>query len=112
MSVTSDQALRETEILVLRQMSDNLIRLNHRLDGYEDKQDKIFQYIGEIKTTLAVQTERQLVVNEIKVRLDDLERHHQQSQGAHNLVRWLKDFGPWIGTIILLAWGLFIRKPA
>lgn len=118
MSVTSDQALRESELLVLRGLHDSLNHMNGRLDSHEEKQDKIFGYISKIDRDLAVMAERQLATGEMKIamrelsgRLDELEDVHNKQIGAATFVTWLKDFGPWIGTLVLLAWGLFVRKP-
>lgn len=103
---SSDQVAREAEIMLLRTMARTLETMNATLLTHGSD-------IGSIRLDVALVKERQLVHGEVKKDVDDLkakisllEARNTRQDGAYSLVTMLKDFGPWLFGLLVLAWGL------
>lgn len=95
MPVPDEHALRQFEIEALRQITDNLRRLN---DG-QAEQGKVLHSIDNRLTRIESATVS-ADVETLKTKVDALERDKDRREGAMGLATWFKDFGPWLLAII------------
>lgn len=109
---TSEQVAREAEIMLLRAMNRSLEAMTGEMMAHRND-------IGGIKTDIAVIKERQLqnaVLRdsylELERKVDALQARNDKQDGVMSFATLLKDFGPWAVSLLLLAWGLFTRKPS
>lgn len=96
MPVSDEHALRQFEIEALRQITDNLRRLN---DG-QVEQGKVLHSID----TRLVRIESNSLDSAVKLlitKVDILEADKDRRAGALGFVAWLKDFGPWLLAIMM-----------
>lgn len=108
MAVSSEHALREAELLTLRQISDAMRVTNDSLKATNKTIEGLRDDVGDARERL-VRIEAQ---NEARVDLRDevesLKKDLQQRIGAGKLFTLLKDFTPWIlglGAAMLAAAG-------
>jgi hypothetical protein len=71
-----------------------------------------------MQTDIAVIKERQTTiatlrdtVTKLEGKVTALESRNLKQDGAMGMMEILKQFGPWILSLLVLAWGLFQRKP-
>ena len=111
--VEQDEQLiaKQAEILALRQMTDTLKTISTELVQHRE-------LLGDMRTDIAVMKEQNKSMEDMRetqqkqdARLLVLEQRQQQWDGANNAVKWLREFGPWIVSLFVLAWGLFERSP-
>jgi hypothetical protein len=74
--------------------------------------------MAQMKTDIAVIKERQAQNADFRDALDAmraeilaLKARNDKQDGAYSLATAAKEFGPWLFSLLALAWGLFVRKP-
>ena len=104
MPVSDDKAAKLIEIEALRQIADNLKRLNDRSDEH------IKLLHGMDARLIRIESNRvDSRVEELEKKVDDLQSERDMRRGAMGLAQWLKDFGPWLlavllGILALVGW--------
>ncbi len=98
--------LHHAEILTLRQITTNLEGIAKELQA--SRAD-----MTEMKVDVAIIKERQTQTSELKEKIaaleqkvDLLEARNTKQDGAYTFVAMLKDFGPWLFGLFVLAWSL------
>lgn len=106
---TSEQVAREAEIVLLRSMSGTMETIAAELTAHRAD-------LGTMKTDIAVIKVRQEqsakmedLCKDLRADIDALKARNQQQDGAMTFAGLLRDFGPWVVSLLLLAWGLFAR---
>lgn len=103
MPVSEEHALRQFEIEALRQITDNLKRLN-------DKMDKQGEQINGLDVRMARMesqgvdgdlAEVRAMLLRVKDRLAILEADKSRREGAMGMFEWLSKFGPWLLALAL-----------
>lgn len=111
MPVTTEEALRKAEMMAFRQMTDTLRAVQEELASHRAQMGTIGQDIAVIKERQTTMSEIKDDMESVKERLLVLEMRNARQDGAVTFVTFLKDFGPWLFGLLVLAWGLFSRKP-
>lgn len=96
MAVSSEHALREAELLTLRQISDAINLTNERLGRLDTG-------VADARERLARMESNSASISELKEEVEALKSDLQQRKGAGILLTWLKDFTPWILGIAVAA---------
>lgn len=72
----------------------------------------------EIKVDIAIIKERQTTAavlredfNRMEARLKKMETRDAEQDGAYKGLHFVKDFGPWLLSLAVLAWGFLARSP-
>jgi hypothetical protein len=97
MPVSDDHALRQFEIEALRQITDNLRRLN-------DGQTKIVDSLHSMDARL-IRIESASVsaeVAELKGKVEVLEKDHHHRLGAKGFAEWMLRYGPTLAGFLIL----------
>jgi DNA repair ATPase RecN len=106
--VSTADAAQLATIQALRQVSDSMNAIGRRMDRQGETLDDIQRRVIRLEEA---RTSHQ--IDELKQELDDarqrlalLESERDHRRGALSLVKWLKDYTPWLLAITLaaLAW--------
>lgn len=96
MAVSDENASQLIEIEAMRQIVDNLRRLNDR----SEEQSKLMHNMDK-RLDRIEQNKLDRMVEKIVERVDALERKEDRREGAMGLAKWVKDFGPWLLAVLL-----------
>lgn len=117
MTIDESGILKQAELMALREMSNTMKRISDELVSQRDKHEVVVQTLSDIRTDIAVMQEANKAVAEIKadvanldLRMKVIEARNQQIDGATNFVKWLREFGPWLFSMLVMAWALFSKK--
>ncbi len=90
MSVSEDHALRQMEIQALRQITDNLSRLNTSFDKLHDAVQGVDRRLIRIESN-----KLEPAVEKLRNEVDQLKDERSQRIGAMNLGQWIVKLAPW-----------------
>lgn len=101
---------REAELMTLRQMSASLATITNELIAHRESMGTMKEDIAVIKVRQEASAALSKAFDEIKAEIELLKARNLRQDGAYSFVTILKDFGPWLVSLIILAWGLFERQ--
>lgn len=112
MSVSEDHALREAELLTLRQIANALENTNRRLEGMQESLNDARERLVRIESTTVDATVADLSekLGKALQRIDMLEADLDQRRGASKLVEALHKFGPWLLGMAAAVYTLMLGK--
>lgn len=106
----SDEAIfRESEVMVLRNISDTLAAINSELADNRKMMGKMVTDVAVLMDRERGHIEMKEVLEDFRRRIENIETRNAQQDGALNFATVLKDFGPWIISIAALIWA-YVRK--
>lgn len=103
--------LHHAEILTLRQIGATLEGITAELQGSRKDMTDIKVDVAVIKERQQQNAKLEEKVLQLEIKVDTLETRNAQQDGAYTMVTALKEFGPWLISLAVLAWGLFARSP-
>lgn len=111
MPVSDEHALRQFEIEALRQITDNLRRMNDRLDRQAESQAEQGKVLHSIDSRLIRIESNKLepTVEKLQQDVEELKQDKDRRDGALGLAQRLPSSVPWLLTVIsacaaLVAW--------
>lgn len=96
MPVTDEHALRQFEIEALRQITDNLKRLNEKMDKQSDDIRSIDARLIRIESNSVSAS-----VQKLETEMESIKAERNRREGAFGLVEWL--FKNWPGILGFFA---------
>jgi hypothetical protein len=99
--------LHHAEILTLRQITTNLEAIAQELQASRRDMTEMKVDVAIIKERQTQSVELKQKISALEGKVDVLELRNTKQDGAYSLVALLKDFGPWIFGLLVLAWSLF-----
>lgn len=93
MAVSSEHALREAELLTLRQISDALNTTNDRLG-------RIDISVSDARERLARMEVNNDSIKHLKAEVALLKADLEQRKGAGLLMKWLREYAPWLAFLV------------
>ena len=104
---SSDQVAREAEIMLLRSMSRTMEAMTSEIQAQRKDMTDVKMDIAVIKERQMQNGELRDSVSSIKKDIEALKSRNDQQDGAMSGLKFAKEFGPWLVSLVLLAWGLF-----
>lgn len=107
----SDDGSRAAETAAILRMAEAVVALTAEISASHGA-------MTEMKVDIAIIKERQTTAanlhdsyTRMDERLKKVETRDAEQDGAYKGLQFLKDFGPWLLSLALLAWGFFGRSP-
>lgn len=95
---------RSAEAIAMAEMTKALLGLTAEIGEYR-------KIMTRMEIDIAIMKERQTNYAELKERLDKVERRDTEQDGMVKGAHFIKDFGPWLLSLAVLAWGFLARSP-
>lgn len=102
MSVPDDNFSEQLMLTLLRQMIQSIEEVNTSLHEMNTTQLDMVQRLTSLEASPVASLEARLVL---------LESDRLREQGAHDLIKWIKDYTPWLFALILGGVAYFTKKP-
>lgn len=108
--------LHHAEIMTLRQITTNLEGISKELAASRVDLTEMKIDVALIKERQAQTTKLETKISALESKVDLLEARNSKQDGAYTFVALLKDFGPWVFGLLVLAWSVLsghtpISKP-
>lgn len=114
MSVPTREALRQAELLTLRQISDSLQNLYSEQVKHGDTLHSVREDVAVLKVRMEDTKELESKVNALTVEVSELKLRNAKEDGGKGFAVTLSDalykFGPWMGMGAVALYE-FIRHP-
>lgn len=108
---TPDQVAQETQIMLLRGMTESLKGMAAEMVSYRENMAGVREDIILIKERQRSAAEVKEDLDALKAEVAALKARNTAQDGAYSLITAAKDFGPWLISLAILFWGLFSRGP-
>lgn len=95
---------RSAELMAMAEMTRALLALTSEVGEYR-------KIMTRMEIDIAIMKERQTNYAELKSRLEKVENRDAEQVGAYKGLSFLKDFGPWLLSLAVLAWSFLGRDP-
>lgn len=104
MVAMSEEGGRSAEVAAMAEMTKALLALTAEVGEYR-------KIMTRMEIDIAIMKERQTTIAELKARLEKVEQRDAEQVGAYKGLTFLKDFGPWLVSLAVLAWSFLGRDP-
>jgi len=107
---TPDQALREAQLMLLHNMSRTLESITAEMLAQRKDMSGIILDVAVIKERQQAQSKIEELYIEMRKDIDAIKARNFQQDGAMSAATLMKDFGPWLISLGVVFWSLFINK--
>lgn len=105
------ELLHHAEIMTLRQIGSTLQAISSELQASRADMVTMKVDVAIIKERQQQHEETRNKIKALEDAVDLLQDRNARQDGAYTLITALKEFGPWVISLAVLAWGLFDRVP-
>lgn len=105
------------EVTALRQLTDTVNRMGRFMQNVGEKMDATTEKVSDMHTQIALLTQQNEQVKELKTvvtelvqRIAKIELLHAEQHGAAKFITAMKDFGPWLVSILIALWAFFEKS--
>lgn len=106
---SEEAIMRESEVLVLRQLSDGVSALTREMGTNREMMMGIREDMAVIKERQRAYADVRDDLSAVVSRIEAIEKRNAQQDGAMSFATLLKDFGPWIMAIGAAIYAFFKR---
>lgn len=106
---SDETIMREAELLALRQMSDSIASFTQEMAANREMMVGIREDMAVIKERQRAYADVRDDIVEIRKRVDEIETRNAKQDGAMSFATLLKDFGPWIVSLLAVVWA-FVKR--
>lgn len=106
------------EVTALRQVTDTLGRMAVFMQQLGEDQKGMTAKMGEMHTDIALMKQQNQSIKELQEaqrvlskRIEVIELLHAEQAGASKFLAKVKDYSPWLVSILMALWAIFERKP-
>lgn len=98
--------LHHAEIMTLRQITSNLETIATAIQASLADMTEMKVDIAVIKERQSLNLELKEKITKLEEKVEGLETRNTKQDGAYTFIALLKDFGPWVFGLLVLAWSL------
>lgn len=117
-SASDEKIAHLAEVTALRQVTDTLGRMAVFIQQLGEDQKSMTAKMGEMHTDIALMKQQNQQIKELQEgqrllgkRIEVIELLHAEQAGASKFLAKVKDYSPWLVSILMALWAIFERKP-